>query len=470
MIQPEARTREGLVELRAKLIEQLMPAVELADIDAIRICAFLTSQQGEALRLTEKPDDAESVSARFKHEVPRPKRHRKGGHTMTTESTIEATFADLLRAALSPTDDLHAEVDPTQFSRGRDGITEFLLPTQKLVVIDTPQIPTEEVVGSLEWLSDAPLMELVRVVEVTQTKGRVPVGRTLGATTIQTETTSATGYSDPVIGDVPYALERVVEARTQVSQQAVIQNPENADAIETAHRLALMEALQKIVLVGEGSAVAATATVSSGAVDSVTVTDGGSGFVKVPEVRFVGGGGSGAQGTVKLTDGEVTGVTIVDGGSNYTSAPAVVIGSGAIHAAAGRKTYAMNNRGHSDDFLDGEEAVQDADARLGGMAWFVGKSLHSSAARTLIEPGSDRRTLESGRLQLTGVRAYRNSDLVSTDGVLFDWRNGLVAVMHDTIHYVVDSVTKPGSIKLTSRLSFDVLFVRPALGYLLEQA
>lgn len=72
-----------------------------------------------------------------------------------------------------------------------------------------------------------------------------------------------------------------------------------------------------------GSGATATAT-RSGAVDSVTITDGGSQYWNVPTVAFTAtSGGSGAAGTATIAHGVVTGVTLTNPGSSYGAAPTV---------------------------------------------------------------------------------------------------------------------------------------------------
>jgi len=66
-----------------------------------------------------------------------------------------------------------------------------------------------------------------------------------------------------------------------------------------------------------------TANLTAGAVSSVTIVDGGSGYTAAPQVQFTGGGGSGAVATATLTGDAVSAVTIISGGSGYTSAPTV---------------------------------------------------------------------------------------------------------------------------------------------------
>lgn len=94
----------------------------------------------------------------------------------------------------------------------------------------------------------------------------------------------------------------------------------------------------------------ATCTITNGVVTAVTVTNGGFGFTKAPNIVFYGGGnqdafnprivntafigvglvdypspGRPAVARCNITAGAVTGVTILDGGSGYVVAPQVFI-------------------------------------------------------------------------------------------------------------------------------------------------
>jgi subtilisin-like proprotein convertase family protein len=74
-------------------------------------------------------------------------------------------------------------------------------------------------------------------------------------------------------------------------------------------------------------------------VASVTIVNGGSGYIVPTTVTFAGGGGTGAAGTVQVSGGVITGVTITNGGTGYTSAPTLTFtgaggsGSGAVATA-----------------------------------------------------------------------------------------------------------------------------------------
>jgi hypothetical protein len=102
---------------------------------------------------------------------------------------------------------------------------------------------------------------------------------------------------------------------------------------------------------------------NAGKVQSVTLTNGGSGFntvadifltnggglyTSVPTVTISGGGGSGATATATIEGGAVTSITITNAGSGYTSNPTVSItgggGSGAT-ASAYRAKIVFNGSG-----------------------------------------------------------------------------------------------------------------------------
>lgn len=72
---------------------------------------------------------------------------------------------------------------------------------------------------------------------------------------------------------------------------------------------------------GGGSGVAATASVSGGAVNAITFTSFGSGYTQAPTVVFSGGGGTGAiaqAGIIAATAYDVQGVTVIWGSARYS--------------------------------------------------------------------------------------------------------------------------------------------------------
>lgn len=87
----------------------------------------------------------------------------------------------------------------------------------------------------------------------------------------------------------------------------------------------------------------ATATLTNGVVTSVSVPDAGFGFLAPPDVAFLGGGNANdlasqgatmpgwpapfnaAQGVATLSGGAINGITITNGGSGYLAAPFVYL-------------------------------------------------------------------------------------------------------------------------------------------------
>jgi hypothetical protein len=80
----------------------------------------------------------------------------------------------------------------------------------------------------------------------------------------------------------------------------------------------------------------------AGAVDTVTVTNGGTGYTSAPTVSFTGGGGTGAMGVATIANGQVTAVTITNSGTGYTSAPTVNFTGGGGSGAAATATVVAN--------------------------------------------------------------------------------------------------------------------------------
>ncbi len=73
----------------------------------------------------------------------------------------------------------------------------------------------------------------------------------------------------------------------------------------------------------------AVANVAGGGVESITIIEGGSGYLVAPTVSFSGGNpGSGhvnAQATATITGGVVTAITVTQGGSGYATPPNVIL-------------------------------------------------------------------------------------------------------------------------------------------------
>ena len=82
------------------------------------------------------------------------------------------------------------------------------------------------------------------------------------------------------------------------------------------------------ISIGPGNAAVAAATVTTGSVRTIAVSNGGNGYTSVPLVTLNGGGGSGATATANVVNGVVTSITVNAVGSNYTAAPTVVFSGG----------------------------------------------------------------------------------------------------------------------------------------------
>ena len=76
------------------------------------------------------------------------------------------------------------------------------------------------------------------------------------------------------------------------------------------------------------NAIPAAPSGGNGALTTIIVTNGGSGYTSVPTVGITGGGGSGATATAVISGGAITSLTVSNSGSGYTSAPTVAFSGG----------------------------------------------------------------------------------------------------------------------------------------------
>ena len=80
---------------------------------------------------------------------------------------------------------------------------------------------------------------------------------------------------------------------------------------------------------GGGTGATATATVSGGGIASITVTNGGSGYLSAPYSYIYGGGGTiPVLETTINSSGEVDAIEVISPGGSYSTAPTVYIGTG----------------------------------------------------------------------------------------------------------------------------------------------
>ena len=325
---------------------------------------------------------------------------------------IDLSFPDLLRLALDgrPAADKIAEtIASSHFQRTPHGSRMMLPLHDKAAVIGAGDVGGRTATpGLIDWLAGADageIMSRTRLIPVAHQRGKYAAGSALPGTSMEGEHTTQTGFpNDPAFSDVSYDLSKVIEVKTEISQQVVTQSSDDLlDAVLEAHALAVRDKLLQQMLSG----------------DNV--------------------------------------------GSNLDG---IVNGSG-----IGGATYAVADRGGDEAFTAGEAIVEDAGGRSPFLAWAVGSDLSDSLRTTAIEPGASRRTEEQGRLSLSGLPVQRVADgMVSTSGILCDWRS-VIVVVADTLELVIDRVTKPGSLRMTSRLpvSSPVATI-PSLIYSLTQS
>ena len=270
------------------------------------------------------------------------------------EDTI-VTFANLMRLAVSGDQMAGELIDSADFEKTSHG-ARMSLPLER-AAISVDNVGGRPVAESrVEFLQSdemaGEIMRRIRLVPTTRTRGKLPTGGSLPTATMEAEFDTSAGTSDPVINDHDFQMSSVVEVKTMVSQQAVIQSGDSEldEIVLLSHRLAIADKLLEQILSGDG----------------------------------LNNNLTGLSGT----------------------------------AGIGGAEYAELDRGGDAAFALAEETVTDANGREQYLAWAMGKALHSSAKSTLLEPGSDRRVLERGRLTLSGVPTQRiSSGLPSTTGL-----------------------------------------------------
>ena len=351
-----------------------------------------------------------------------------------------------------------------------DGVTAtvqggtFKLPLSRLAVIEADDIAPgrERVVDGVEWLAgdsdDSPIMSRLNIVPTPVTRGKIASGQVLPATSMQPESgTSALGRGiafpttpSPALGDLftftadasgIVAIDEDGAALTAAETDETYRFNGTAWQREAAmfreHEFDLDSVIES------KSEVSLEVAVQT----SDTVLD------DVLESHRIG-----------LADRMLEQVLAGDGvGSNL---------AGVVNATGiGSATYVVADRGGDEAFTDAELAVQDGGGRTEHMAWALGTDLSTSTQKTSIEPGSSRRTQEGGRLTLSGTPVQRITEgLAGTTGLCADWRTVVVPILTELI-VVVDRISIPGMVRLTSRLPIaDPIVTHPSAVFMIEQA
>jgi hypothetical protein len=84
-----------------------------------------------------------------------------------------------------------------------------------------------------------------------------------------------------------------------------------------------------VVFTGTNTTIATATTVLSSSVTSIAVSAGGTLYTSAPTVVFTGGGGSGTTGTAVLTGEVVTSIVVTNSGTGYSTDPTISFTGGA---------------------------------------------------------------------------------------------------------------------------------------------
>ena len=368
-----------------------------------------------------------------------------------------ATFAAMVRASLG-----RGLVDGVQATRAGGS---FALPLERAAVIESDDIAPgrERILDGVEWLrgdSDAsPILARLNLIATPTTRGKIASGQVLPATSMQGQSGSSTlgrgiafpTVPAPAVGD----MFRFLSDATGIV------------ALDVDGVTALTAATRDQTFRYDGSAWVALAAVfgeHNYDLDSVieaksetslelVLQTGDTVLDDVLEAHRLG-----------LADRMLEQVLSGDGTGNNLSGVASATGIGA-------STYVLADRGSDEAFTDAELAVEDGGGRTEHIAWALGTDLSTSAQKTAIEPGASRRVQENGRLTLSGLPAQRIVEgLGATVGLVGDWGTVSVPILNELI-IVVDRVSNPGYVRLTSRLPIGgPLITHPSTIYKLTQA
>ena len=367
-----------------------------------------------------------------------------------------ATFGQMVRASLG--DGL---VDGVQATRegGR-----FALPLERAAVISAENVgqSRERILDGVEWLrgdSDAsPIMSRLNIIPTPTTRGKIASGQVLPATSMQPESgSSALGRGiafptspAPRTGD----LFRFTSAASGIV--AVDEDGTSITEAETDQTFRYDETAwqRQASTFGEHNYDLSSVVESKSEISlQLAIQTGDTVLDAVLEAH-----------RLAISDRLLEQVLSGDGTGNNLAGVASATGIGAA-------TYLVADRGSDESFVDGEIAVEDGGGRTPYMAWALGRDLSTSAQKTAVEPGASRRVLEGGRLTLSGIPAQRIVEgLGATVGLVADWRTVVVPILSELI-VVIDRVTLPGFVRITTRLPIaDPIVTHPSAVYALTQA
>ena len=375
---------------------------------------------------------------------------------MPNKTDKTASFAQMVRAALG--DGL---IDGVQATRAGG---RFALPLSRLAVIEADDVAPgrERIVDGVSWLagdSDAsPILSRLNIIPTPTTRGKVASGQVLPATSLQPESgTSALSRGTtfpttpaPELGD----LFRFTADASGITALDVDGGPLTAAEMEQTYRYDGSGWQLQAAVFGEHDYQLASVIESKTETSlELAVQTADSVLDSVMEAH-----------RLALADRLLEQVLSGNGVGNNLSGVAGAAGIGV-------GSYPLADRGSDEFFTDAEISVADAGGRSPHVGWALGKDLSTSARKTAIEPGGSRRVEEMGRLTLSGTPAQRIVEgLTSTTGLCADWGTVLVPVLSELL-VVVDRITIPGYVRLTSRLPIaDPIVTHPSAVYALTQA
>ena len=375
---------------------------------------------------------------------------------MPNKTDKTASFGQMVRASLG--DGL---IDGVQ-STAQGG--RFALPLERAAVISAENIAPgrERILDGVEWLagdSDAsPILTRLNIIPTATTRGKIASGQVLPATSMQPESgSSAIGRGTnfptvpaPALGDL-FRFTADTTGLSAVDETGAALTVAKQD--ETFRYTGSDWQLQASLFGEHEYDLSSTIESKSEISLQVAIQTGDDTLDAVLEAHRIG-----------LADRMLEQVLSGDGTGFNLSGVASATGIGSA-------TYVLADRGSDEAFTDGELAVEDGGGRSPYMAWALGTDLDTSAQKTAVEPGASRRVLEGGRLTLSGLPAQRIVEgLGATVGLVGDWQTVIVPVLSELI-IVVDRITNPGYVRLTSRLPIaDPIVTHPSAVYALTQA
>ena len=176
-----------------------------------------------------------------------------------TDERIAATFKSLLEASVSQKPGgLRTKIDPATFRSTPAGAV-FNIPLAQFAVVGVDNVGGRDALPEpVDWLigdaEDSPILSRIRLVPTDRTRGKLASG-SLPSTTMQAERTTAAAYSDPTLSDNEFDLSKVIESKSEVSLQSILQagSHEVDQLVLESHVLAIQDALIEGILYGDGT-------------------------------------------------------------------------------------------------------------------------------------------------------------------------------------------------------------------------